>query len=289
MPEKKKITAYIIVTLVVSFIYQGIMALVTHDTSSEKFTNLALILMYFPGLIALAFMFFFKEGFRNIGWGIKRPLFLLYSLAIPLLITLLWFFLLEFFGLGSQTIFSFKNSQIIFLGKEMSIIAFIPYFLTGFVLGSIQAGIFALGEEIGWRGYLQNKMIKELGLISGIIYLGLVWGYWHLPIILMGSNFPEYRILGGFILMPLMTIGFSSILAWLTLRAKSIWPAVLAHGAINTLLDTFVKKIDSAQKIWIYLVLTGLWLVAGFMAILLLKNAEKRGRLEESSAGHPRI
>jgi membrane protease YdiL (CAAX protease family) len=280
MSEKKKITAYIIVTLVVSFIYQGIMALVTRDTSSEKFTNLGLILMYFPGLIAFAFMFFFKEGFKNIGWGIKRPLFLLYSLAIPLLITLLGFFLLEFLGLGSQTIFSFKNSKIIFIGKEMSIIAFIPYFLTGFVLGSIQSGIFALGEEIGWRGYLQNKMIKEFGLISGIIYLGLVWGYWHLPIILMGYNFPEYPILGGFILMPLMTIGFSSIWAWLTLRAKSIWPAVLAHGAINTLLDTFVKKIDSTQKIWVYLALTGLWLIAGFVAISLLKNAEKRGRLE---------
>jgi membrane protease YdiL (CAAX protease family) len=280
MSEKKKITAYIIVTLVVSFIYQGIMALVTHDTSSDKFTNLGLILMYFPGLIALAFMFFFKEGFKNIGWGIKRPLFLLYSLAIPLLITLLWFFLLEFFGLGSQAIFSFKNSQIIFIGKEMSIIAFIPYFLTGFVLGSLQAGIFALGEEIGWRGYLQNKMIKEFGLISGIIYLGLVWGYWHLPIILMGYNFPEYRILGGFILMPLMTIGFSSIWAWLTLRAKSIWPAMLAHGATNTLLGTFVKKIDSTQKIWIYLALTGLWLVAGAVAFIFLKKAEKRGCLE---------
>jgi membrane protease YdiL (CAAX protease family) len=80
--------------------------------------------------------------------------------------------------------------------------------------------------------------------------------------------------------MPLMTIGFSSIWAWLTLRAKSIWPAVLAHGAINTLLDTFVKKIDSTQKIWVYLALTGLWLIAGFVAISLLKNAEKRGRLE---------
>jgi uncharacterized protein len=276
MSEKKKITAYIIVTLVVSFIYQGIMAFVIEDTDSDKFANFVIILMYFPGLIALAFMVFFKEGFKTIGLGIKRPLFLLYSLAIPLLITLLWFFLLDVLGLGRQTIFYFQNSQVVFLGKELSIITFIPYFLAGFVLGSVQAGIFALGEEIGWRGYLQNKMIKEFGFIPGIIYLGLVWGYWHLPIILMGFNFPEYPILGGFILMPLMTIGFSSIFAWLTLRAESIWPAVLGHGAINALLDTFVKEIDSDQKIWIYLSLTGLWLIAFFLAIPLLKRTEKK-------------
>jgi len=107
MSEKNKITAYVIVTLVVSFLYQGIMAFVIEDTSSEKFTSFLLILMYFPGLIALAFMVFFKEGFKTIGLGIKRPLFLLYSLAIPLLITFLWFFLLDVLGLGRQTIFYF--------------------------------------------------------------------------------------------------------------------------------------------------------------------------------------
>lgn len=65
MSEKNKITAYIIVTLVVSFIYQGIMAFVIEDTYSDKFTNLVLILMYFPGLIALAFMFFFQGRIQN--------------------------------------------------------------------------------------------------------------------------------------------------------------------------------------------------------------------------------
>lgn len=281
MSENNKILTYIIITLVVSFIYQGIIALVTDGTFSESFINLVLILMYFPGLIALAFIFFFKEGFNSLGWGIKRPLFLLYSIAIPLVITLLWFLLLELFGLGSQTVFVFKNSKIAFFDKEISIIAFIPYFLTGFVLGSLQAGIFALGEEIGWRGYLQNKMIKEFGLIPGLIFLGLMWGYWHLPIILMGYNFPEYPILGGFVLMPLMTIGFSAVFAWLTLRAKSIWPAVLAHGAINTLLsDTFLKNIHTDQKLWMYLALTGLWLIAGIAAFLILKIDEKKGRLK---------
>lgn len=281
MSDRKKITTYIIVTLVLSFLYQGVIALVANDTSSDRFTNFALILMCFPGLIALAFLFFFKEGFRGLGWGIKHSRFLLYSIAIPLGLTLLYFVLIELLGLGDQSVFVFQNNQVIFLDKKWSIFVFIPYFLINFVLGSIITGIFTLGEEVGWRGYLQNKMIKEFGIIPGVIFLGLVWGYWHLPIILMGYNFPEYPILGRFVLMPLMTVGFSAIFAWLTLRAKSLWPAVLAHGAINTLFsDAFATRINAEQKIWIYLLLTGLWLVAGIAALVRLKIDEKKDRLE---------
>lgn len=275
--EKKKIIAYIAITLVLSFLYQGIIALVASDTNSHNFINLALILMYFPGLIALVFILIYKEKFKRVEWGIKHPIFLLYSIAIPLAITFLWLFLIEFFRLGNQTIFLFKNNMIIFLDKQISIITFMAYFLTSLVLGSVQAGIFTMGEELGWRGYLQNKMIREFGIIRGVIFLGLVWGYWHLPIILMGYNFPEYRILGGFVLMPLMTIGFSGVWAWLTLRAKSILPAILAHGAVNTLLsDSFIKRVYVEPKIWMYILLTGLWLIAGIIAIIRLNLHNKK-------------
>ena len=39
-----------------------------------------------------------------------------------------------------------------------------------------------LGEEYGWRYYLQPILQKKLGMVRGIFVLGIAWGVWHLPI-----------------------------------------------------------------------------------------------------------
>src|SRR5262249_14339677 len=47
-------------------------------------------------------------------------------------------------------------------------------------------------------------------------------------------NYPEHPLLGAFLLFPLTTLFASFFLAWLTLSSSSLWPAVLAHGSVNT-------------------------------------------------------
>ncbi len=61
--------------------------------------------------------------------------------------------------------------------------------------------LFALGEEIGWRGYLLPKL-SGLGPVRAALLAGLLHGLWHLPIILLtpfyrgrgiaGSSFPSF-------------------------------------------------------------------------------------------------
>src|SRR5262249_62094005 len=53
------------------------------------------------------------------------------------------------------------------------------------------------------------------------------------PINLAGSNVPQAPLLGAFVLQPIQLIAVSFIMAWLTLRARSFWPAVLMHGSGN--------------------------------------------------------
>lgn len=280
MSDRKKTIYYIGITLVISFIYQGYIAATVPDVSSEKFLNLALILMYFPAVIALAFIAYFRSGFK-IGLKFGKPIYLIYSLIIPFILITIYFVAVSIFNFGTQSIIVLKNSQIIFIGKPaVSPIQFILLFIFNFTLGSIFTGLFTIGEELGWRGYLQPKMIRAWGLIPGIVSLGLVWGYWHLPIILMGYNFPQYPRLGGFVLMPLMTVGFSGVFAWLTVNADSILPAILAHGAINSLLsDAFIDQIDLQKPLAAYLLLCGIWLLAGIAALLRLRHQIKHGEL----------
>ena len=100
-------------------------------------------------------------------------------------------------------------------------------------IASVATSLFALGEEMGWRGFLQNLLIKEYGMTKGLLILGVVWGLWHMPVALMGYNLPEHPVIEAFLWYPLFCISLSFFLGWLSLRGRSIWWAVLGHGANN--------------------------------------------------------
>jgi membrane protease YdiL (CAAX protease family) len=94
---------------------------------------------------------------------------------------------------------------------------------------------FTLGEEFGWRAYLQPKLLP-LGVRPMFVISGLIWGVWHWPIIAMGHNYgldyPGAPWL-GLLAMVWFTFIVGIFLGWLTLRAGSVWPAVIGHAALN--------------------------------------------------------
>jgi membrane protease YdiL (CAAX protease family) len=40
--------------------------------------------------------------------------------------------------------------------------------------------VFPVGEEFGWRGFAQPRMVARFGAVRGSLVVGLVWGLWHL-------------------------------------------------------------------------------------------------------------
>lgn len=105
----------------------------------------------------------------------------------------------------------------------------------GLLIAPLINGLFTFGEEFGWRAYLQPKLLP-LGERRAILILGLIWGVWHWPIILMGHNYglvyPGAPWLGP-LAMVWFTIILSIFLGWVTLRSGSVWPAVIGHAAVN--------------------------------------------------------
>ena len=54
-----------------------------------------------------------------------------------------------------------------------------------FAVGMVDGLIFASGEEIGWRGYMLTRLI-DAGVPRPVLTSGLIWGLWHVPLVLGG-------------------------------------------------------------------------------------------------------
>ena len=116
----------------------------------------------------------------------------------------------------AQTYFFIVTAQAVFLAPILNLLA-------------------VFGEEFGWRAYLQQKL-APLGTRKALLLVGLIWGVWHWPIILMGYEY-GFDYWGAPVVGPLLFLFFTVALAiffgWLVIRGGSVWPSVLAHGAIN--------------------------------------------------------
>lgn len=109
------------------------------------------------------------------------------------------------------------------------------YTLQGVLIAPLINGLFTFGEEFGWRGYLQPRLMP-LGGRRTMLIMGVIWGVWHAPIIAMGHNFGmEYpgAPWTGILAMTWFTLVTGTFLGWATLRGGSVWPAVIGHAAIN--------------------------------------------------------
>lgn len=107
----------------------------------------------------------------------------------------------------------------------------------------------ALGEEIGWRGYLLPQL-HGLGLRRALLISGLLHGLWHLPAMIWT---PFYHGAGNrLIIIPLflLTLTMAGVCyGYLRLTTASIWSAALAHSRFNIFWERFNSFTDTASPL----------------------------------------
>lgn len=104
------------------------------------------------------------------------------------------------------------------------------FLLIGFVVGAL--------EEVGWRGYAQESLQRDMSVLSAGLVIGVFWALWHLPLFLINGTYQQGLGIGtgAFWVFHLMIILSSPLYGWLYNAAgRAIAAPVLFHGISNVL------------------------------------------------------
>jgi len=278
-----KITvAYITAFMIIDWAVQILAISATGNFSSGAAVNqiqsvLLTICMFIPAIILIIFCLFKKISWKDLGLRPFTPLYWLPVFGIILIIQALTFISVLWFSDYPNFIISdggWKlNNVATIIRQPNKPIAFIINCTLSMMLATIISIPQALGEELAWRGYLQNIFTKRFGLIKGLILLGIIWGLFHLPVNLAGYNHPKSPILGGFIYMVITSISLGIVFGWIRIRTGSVWPVAIAHGSYNIIEHIIVMAKPRINANLYYLYRNGIEILIGlFFLWLIVRN-----------------
>lgn len=288
--NNKRLLFYLLFTFVVTYAVEFFMIMPMAGSSdiNEAMTAQSLLVsvMLIPAAAALATRLLTKE--RMIGNNLMLGLNLKGNLK---------YYGLVWFGFGALVIFGAALYFLIFpqqydpnmsyavallqaqadnLGQEIT-----PQLVrqtmnvqvvTGFLLAPFVNIINCFGEEWGWRGYLLPKLLKRFKVVPAVLLNGLIWGLWHLPLIIMGHNYgvgyPGYPFL-GILAMCIFCVVMGTILCYVTIRTQSCIPAILGHGMVNGFgtVGIYYTSLENPYNIFLGPALVGVIGGAGFILL----------------------
>ena len=207
--------------------------------------------MYFPMLGVILSLLITKAGVKDglkmygLRIGKRFPQLLLLGASIPYLIYIigiLYGYLIGFPIMNPvEKIYPTLPKEVKHLLSPSILLALslISAFTSGISLNTL----FAIGEEIGWRGLMLDELGKRFSLPITSIIIGIVWSLWHAPlIILFGYNYPTNRLL-GILLYTVICIIWTYILSILKILGGSIIPAAVMHGMLNAMVVLMLSTI----------------------------------------------
>jgi CAAX protease family protein len=211
--------------------------LISYGENIGHHVNVVYLLMYAPAIASLVARLELREGIRDISFrfgGKEGARSMLLVWLFPTLVGfaaygLAWATHLAQFRLpirpGSSALYS-PNPLFNFLAS----LAFMA------TADTVISCLSAAGEEIGWRGYMLTRLI-DAGVPRPVLASGLIWGAWHTPLIVAGLYASGGHPLLSAALFVVNITALAYLAAYVRLRSGSIWPAILFHGAWNSIIQ----------------------------------------------------
>lgn len=245
----------------VSWIYAAIMifGLDVKNISDNpmRYTMCASLYMLLPMMVAIVMQKINKEKLSSTGLlRFKIKWSWLVAWMLPVVIVLLTIFvntLLPGCEFNTDMSAMIPADSVPEEQKEMVSKLMTPAFMiittviSGLLAGATINALFAFGEEYGWRNYLVSAL-KEKKFVCASIFIGIVWGIWHFPLILLGHNYPQHSVAGVF-MMVIFCVLASFVELYLVLKAKSVFPAAIFHGTMNAVAGLNVLLIKGGNDL----------------------------------------
>jgi len=248
--DYRRISIFLIVAYAPAYLMDFMIYLIGSEKAlmNPFYQSLIVGRMYIPMLgVVLSLLIMktgVKDGLKMYGLRIGRrfPQLLLLGASIPYLIYIIgiaYGYLIGFPVIEKVYPMLSKEVRHLLSPSTLLALSLISAFISGISLNTL----FAIGEEIGWRGLMLDELGKRFSLPITSIIIGIVWSLWHAPlIILFGYNYPTNRLL-GILLYTVICIIWTYILSILKILGGSIIPAAVMHGMLNAMVALMLSTI----------------------------------------------
>lgn len=223
----KSIVVYLILTFALSsFFYWKL----THVPPGTNEGLPYLGLMWCPGVSGLLTRTLFQGNLRGHGFTWGKTKYQFASYWIPLVYACAVYLPVWFAGYFDPhgPVLQKMAQRFPQIPPAMVLLVFFLVIATAGVLGSC---ISAVGEELGWRGFLVPQLAKMASFPKVALISGIIWASWHVPLIIAGDYHgagPAWYSVTCFLVM---VVGISFVFAWMRLKSGSVWTGMLLHAS----------------------------------------------------------
>ncbi len=223
--------------------------------SGGPFVNYIGCRMWCPGVAALVTCKCLGRSVSTLGWSWGKTRYAVVCYLIPLAYSAVAYAAVWLTGAGGFYNKAFLNlvSRDLGLGAIRDWLTILLYFLFTATISVIMDLATVLGEEIGWRGFLVPELAKRHGFAATAVLSGLIWAFWHYPLLLLGDYHPATP---AWFYLPFFTLllpAISFVWTWMRLKCGSLWPCVILHAAHNTFIQRFFDPLTvyRAKTPWV--------------------------------------
>jgi len=256
----RRVITFITITYAINWGAIGAMRLAGIPFKGPAAVVAAVLYMLVPALVAFVLMRAWGVSAPEYGVEVPRRWELVLAPLAPIVIAVLGVGVAVLLGfgefdpsglpmverlqaLGQEDIAERAAEELGKLPVNAVLLALLVAPIAGFTIN----GLLAFGEELGWRGLLQQEL-APLGFARASALIGAIWGLWHAPLILLGHNFPDHPRLGVFVMIVACTV-LGIIFSWLALRAQTVIAAAVAHGTLNAVAGASSMAISGGDQI----------------------------------------